>query len=178
MLAPRIVLGLWHPKFIDPAASILPTVRRFCISMSIPQVRKYFYDKCDGFSVWYRPLASAEGARFRAECAKAGKEICTWTVNSREEMLQCARWGISAIISDKPELWRDVKRQLEVDTAKALKPTVQSYLLPYLNLYNYSFAYESKAREEYEYLEREGGAFDAIEEATHSVQPIRPAHLI
>jgi phosphatidylglycerol phospholipase C len=179
VLAPRIVLGLWHPKFIEPAASILPTVRRFCISMSIAEVRKYFYDKCHGFSVWYRPLASAEGQKFREDCARAGKEICTWTVNSREEMLQCARWGISAIISDKPELWRDIKRELEADRARALKPTVQSYFLPFFNYYNYAFGYEAKAREEFEYLEREGGKFDALDSAIEAaIQPIRPAQLI
>lgn len=80
--------------------------------MSIPQVRKYFYDLCDGFSVWYHPLTSAEGARFREECRRAGKELCTWTVNGREEMLQCARWGIYSIITDKPELWRSVKKDV------------------------------------------------------------------
>ncbi|GMK56672.1 hypothetical protein CspeluHIS016_0305120 [Cutaneotrichosporon spelunceum] len=162
VLAPRIVLGLWHPKFIEPAASILPTVRRFCISMSVAEVRKYFFDKCHGFSVWYPPLASAEGAKLRDDCAKAGKELCTWTVNSREEMLECARWGVTAIITDKPELWRDIKRDLDADRAKVLRPSVQSYLLPYLSYHNYAFGYHAKAREEFEYLEREGGAFDGV----------------
>ncbi|BEJ13668.1 hypothetical protein CspHIS471_0308420 [Cutaneotrichosporon sp. HIS471] len=174
-LAPRIVLGLWHPKFLEPAASILPTVRRFCISMSISEVRKYFFDKCHGFSVWYRPLASAEGAKFREDCAKAGKELCTWTVNSREEMLECARWGVTAIITDKPELWRDIKRDLETDRAKVLKRTMQSYVLPFLNYYNYSIGYHAKAREEFDYLVHEGGAFDALDAEVH---PLHPAQLM
>lgn len=161
-LAPRLVLGLWHPKFIEPAAEILPGLRRFCISMSIPQVRKYFYDKCHGFSVWFRPLQSAEGRAFREECRKAGKEICTWTVNSREEMLQCARWGIYSIISDKPELWRQIKADLETDRAKALKPTLQSYVMPFFNIKNYWFEINREAHEELVYLEREGGTFDSV----------------
>lgn len=127
--------------------------------MSIPQVRKYFYDKCDGFSVWYAPLTSAEGAEFRAQCAAAGKELCTWTVNSRADMVQCARWGITSIISDKPELWAEVKRDLEADRARVLKPTLQSYILPYLDYQNYWFEHRRQAREEMAYLEREGGLF-------------------
>lgn len=161
-LAPRLVLGLWHPKFLEPAAHILPALQRFCISMSIPQVRKYFYDKCHGFSVYYHQLASADGARFRAECAAAGKEICTWTVNSREEMLNCARWGIYSIISDRPELWRTVKAELAADRARALKPTLQTFFLPFLNPKAYWWDRERLAREETLYLEREGGAFDSI----------------
>ncbi|TXT13585.1 hypothetical protein VHUM_00952 [Vanrija humicola] len=161
-LAPRLVLGLWHPKFIEPAADILPDLKRFCISMSIPQVRKYFYDKCHGFSVWYHPLASADGAKFREECRKAGKEICTWTVNGREEMINCARWGIYSIISDKPELWRDVKRDLEADRAKVLKPTLSSYILPYFDSRNYSWHYVKKGQEERDYLEKEAGSFDIV----------------
>lgn len=181
-LAPRLILGLWHvsnvveqadrkPKFLDPAVDILPLLKRFCISMSIPHIRQYFYDKCDGFSVWYSPLASAEGAAFRAECAAAGKEICTWTVNNREDMLQCARWGIYSIISDRPELWREVKKELMADRAKVLKPTLQTYILPYLDYNKYWFERKRQAREELEYLEREGGRFDAV-------QILRPAELV
>lgn len=75
MLAPRIILGVWHPKFLEPAARILPHVTRYCISMSIPQVKTYFWDQCDGFSVYYHALAGPDGAAFLAECAKAGKQV-------------------------------------------------------------------------------------------------------
>jgi phosphatidylglycerol phospholipase C len=162
-LAPRIVLGLWHPKFLQPAAEILPFVRRFCISMSIEQVRKHFWHQCHGFSMWYHQLASEEGARFRAECAAAGKEICAWTVNGREDMLQCARWGVYSIITDKPELWRDLKKVIHADRAAALKPTLVSYILPYFQTDSWWFERARKSREETIYLEREGGKFDAVE---------------
>jgi hypothetical protein len=82
--------------------------------MSIPQLRSYFFDHCHGFSVMYEALASADGARFRKECADAGKLICAWTVNSKEEMRQCARWGIMSIISDKPAQWKDIKKEVSL----------------------------------------------------------------
>jgi len=162
VLAPRLVLGLWHPKFLEPAATILPFMRRFCISMSIPEIRKYFWNHCQGFSVWYRQLDTPDGARFRAECAAAGKEICAWTVNGRDEMLQCARWGIYSIITDKPELWRELKKGIVADRTRALRPTLQSYILPYLTVESWWFERQRKSREETVYLEKEGGRFDDI----------------
>jgi phosphatidylglycerol phospholipase C len=130
--------------------------------MSIPQVRTYFWDKCQGFSVWYSQLATADGARFRAECAAAGKELCTWTVNSREAMLECARWGVYSIITDKPELWRDLRREIVADSVRALTPSYASYIFPYLRYDQWWFERNRKTNEETVYLEREGGKFDSV----------------
>jgi phosphatidylglycerol phospholipase C len=122
-LAPRVVLGLWHvspthtaslttqPKFLQPASSLLPYLPRYAISMSLPQSRRYFWDTVHGFSVYYEALATADGQRFLAECHAAGKGVCAWTVNGREEMRECARWGVRSIITDKPALWRGIKQQ-------------------------------------------------------------------
>ncbi|WWC73276.1 uncharacterized protein I206_107242 [Kwoniella pini CBS 10737] len=161
-LAPRLILGLWHPKFITPAVNILPYLPRYAISMSIDQCRKYFFDVCHGFSIMYTALASTEGSKFRKECQEKGKWICAWTVNDIEEMKSCGRWGIRSVISDKPELWREIRKEIETDRAKALKPTLQSYIQPFLSAKYYWFHRERLAREETEYLEREGGTFDII----------------
>lgn len=89
-------------------------------------------------------------------------------------MLQCARWGVQAIITDRPELWRLIKADLEADRAKTLKPTLQSMILPYLDLRHWWFDREAKAREEFEYLEREGGKFDK----PAGVAPMTPALML
>ncbi|WVR09202.1 hypothetical protein IAU60_006264 [Kwoniella sp. DSM 27419] len=175
-LAPRLILGIWHPKFIHPATTILPFLPRFAITMSIPQARKYFFENVHGFSVLYEALASSAGAKFLAECKASGKDICAWTVNSGEEMRQCSRWGIRSVISDKPELWREIKAEIKTDRAKALKPTLQSFILPFLQSKNWWFAYERLAREETEYLEREGGTFDVVVPAA-SLRIARPGAL-
>ena len=80
--------------------------------MSLAQLRQYFFAYCHGCSVMYEVLASADGARFRQECRDAGKSICSWTVNGKEEMRQCARWNLNAIITDKPEQWREIKKEV------------------------------------------------------------------
>lgn len=80
--------------------------------MSIPEARKHFFKYVHGFSVRYEYLASAEGERFRKECAVNGKGLCVWTVNGREEMRNCARWGVQSVISDKPNVWREIKKEV------------------------------------------------------------------
>lgn len=80
--------------------------------MSIPEARNYFFKHVHGFSVRYEYLASAAGDQFRKECKEAGKGVCVWTVNGREEMRNCARWGVDSVISDKPEVWREIKREV------------------------------------------------------------------
>jgi hypothetical protein len=92
--------------------NILPYLPRFAIVMSIPLARQYFFSSCHGFSVAYEALADADGAAFRAECKKRNKEICVWTVNLKEEMKQCIKWGVKSVISDKPELWRLVRKEV------------------------------------------------------------------
>ncbi|KAL7422707.1 hypothetical protein Q5752_001998 [Cryptotrichosporon argae] len=172
-LAPRLVLGIWHPKFIAPATTILPYVPRYAITMSLPQARRYFFGAVHGFSVWYRQLATADGARFRAECAAARKPVCAWTVNDRHDMVECARWGVQSVISDKPELWRDVVREIQADTAEALKPSLAPLVQPLPQA-----DYDRKTDEETAYLEREGGKFDDVVVPHVSLRIVRPADLV
>jgi len=71
ILAPRILLGLWHPKFIEPAKRYLPFCQRSFIGFSIYVARKYFWNHCDAFSVWFAALASAEGQKYVFPCRSA-----------------------------------------------------------------------------------------------------------
>lgn len=103
-LAPRIVLGIWHPSFIAPAKQHLPEVTLYCIVMDIHLARRYFFPYVAGFSVNFAALLSVDGARFRREAATAGKRITAWTVNREDEMRECIKWGVQAVITDVPEV--------------------------------------------------------------------------
>ena len=87
-LAPRILLGLWHPSFLPHAKTHLPYCRRSYIGQSIATARKYFWDSCDVFSIKFSTLAMADGAKFRKDCKAAGKKIMAWTVNDPEHMVE------------------------------------------------------------------------------------------
>jgi phosphatidylglycerol phospholipase C len=58
ILAPRIVLGLWHPRFIEFAKARLPYCRRSYIGRSTYIARKYFWNDCDAFSIAFSALAT------------------------------------------------------------------------------------------------------------------------
>ena len=50
-LAPRILLGLWHPTFLPHAVEHLPYCRRSYIGEDTVLARKYFCDNVDAFSM-------------------------------------------------------------------------------------------------------------------------------
>ncbi|OBZ70365.1 hypothetical protein A0H81_09643 [Grifola frondosa] len=98
VLAPRILLGLWHTKFVKYAETILPYCRRSHI----------------GFDA----LATWEGAKFREECKQAGKKIMAWTVNEPAYMVEAVRWGVDVILTDVTKTWLDLRAALRADFDK------------------------------------------------------------
>lgn len=109
LLAPRILLGLWHPRFIGHAKETLPYCRRSYIGNSPYIARKYFWKDCDAFSISFGALTTADGQRwvvitfaggvvdvyvlaflfrFRSECKNEGKNLMVWTVNEPDHMME------------------------------------------------------------------------------------------
>jgi hypothetical protein len=92
-LAPRLLIGLWHPRFLEPCAAILPFCRRSFIGVSVELAREHFW-ACDAFSVLFMSLATPEGVAFRKECKAEGKQLCVWTVNDPMWMLEVGLWSL------------------------------------------------------------------------------------
>ena len=65
-LAPRIILGLWHPTFLPHAKRILPYCRRSYIGDNPGTARKYFWKDVDAFSMWFGSLTTADGEKYVA----------------------------------------------------------------------------------------------------------------
>jgi phosphatidylglycerol phospholipase C len=63
MLAPRIILGLWHPRFVKAAKAHVPYFKRSHIGSAPDIARKYFWNDCDAFSIWFPGLATADGEK-------------------------------------------------------------------------------------------------------------------
>lgn len=70
-LAPRILLGIWHTKFLSHAEKILPYCRRSHIGMNPALAKKLFWDSCEVFSMSFASLATAAGERY-AFCSEPG----------------------------------------------------------------------------------------------------------
>ncbi|TNY19246.1 glycerophosphoryl diester phosphodiesterase [Rhodotorula diobovata] len=122
-LAPRLLLGLWHPKYVEPAQRLLPAVRRAHIGMSPALARKYFWDACCTFSMSFASMVNSEGQVFRDECRKAGKEITVWTVNDRREMIEATKWGVKAILTDRTKTLLELRHEMEQDWDKVARET-------------------------------------------------------
>ncbi|KAF8843114.1 PLC-like phosphodiesterase [Paxillus ammoniavirescens] len=114
-LAPRILLGLWHPRFVAYAKARLPYCRRSHIGVSTSLARKYFWDDVEVFSMAFAALAGGDGWRFRNECKAAGKKIMVWTVNEPEHMMECVRWGADVVLTDTTKIWLELRGALLVD---------------------------------------------------------------
>ncbi|WFD32312.1 hypothetical protein MSPP1_003357 [Malassezia sp. CBS 17886] len=123
-LAPRLILGLWHPKFLGPAKTHVPSLRRAHIGASAADARAYFWDDCDAFSMLFPALVGAEGQRFLADAKRANKDIYVWTVNREDEMVEATRWGVDAILTDRTADLQALRREMEKDFDAVYRRTV------------------------------------------------------
>ncbi|EIN10494.1 PLC-like phosphodiesterase [Punctularia strigosozonata HHB-11173 SS5] len=114
-LAPRILIGLWHPRFIPHASKILPYCRRSYIGIDLQVARKYFWADCHAFSILFDHLTNSDGQKFIQECKEAGKQLCVWTVNEPDYMIEAVRWEVDAILTDVTKTWLDLRTKLAAD---------------------------------------------------------------
>ncbi|KNE90067.1 hypothetical protein PSTG_16472 [Puccinia striiformis f. sp. tritici PST-78] len=135
LLSPRLVLGLWHPKFLDHSARLLPALKKAYIGNSPSMARKYFWDACQGFSMKFSCLVGWEGLSFREDCQKAGKSLLVWTVNDRQEMIEACKWGwgVYAILTDKTADYLALRQQIKDDWSAVTAET--SALFPYSSIH-------------------------------------------
>lgn len=123
-LAPRMILGLWHPKFLSAALAQVPSMKRIHIGASPKAAREYFWKDCSGFSMYFASLVGADGQAFIADAQKAGKDIYVWTVNRKDEMIEATRWGVKAVLTDKTATFQDLRKNMSDDFASTRQTEV------------------------------------------------------
>ncbi|EPQ59044.1 PLC-like phosphodiesterase [Gloeophyllum trabeum ATCC 11539] len=169
LLAPRILLGLWHPRFIAPAKSVLPYLKRSFIGVSLHIARKYFWESCEAFSIHFSMLTSSDGAKFRNECKAAGKNILVWTVNKPEHMMECVRWDVDAILTDYTKVWLELRAQLQTDYDKIVAQ-YNSRLFLWTSMIFYKPVQLLGQFYHHAYLESVAGPLDAVDTAAPGVK--------
>ncbi|ORY90748.1 PLC-like phosphodiesterase [Leucosporidium creatinivorum] len=143
VLAPRLVLGLWHPKYVEPATRLIPYIRLTHIGMSPALARKYFWDACGAFSMNFSCLVGADGESFRKECKAANKDLYVWTVNKRAEMIEATKWGAKAILTDRTAEFLKLREQMNEDWLTVSAETTWKFQwtsIWYTSLANYLLA--------------------------------------
>lgn len=128
-LAPRLILGLWHPSFIAPAKKYVPALRRAHIGASPADARRYFWQDCDAFSLCFPSLVSADGQRFLRDARAANKDVMVWTVNRQDEMVEATRWGVKAILTDYTADLRQLREAMSAD----FDATYRKYVSPWFS---------------------------------------------
>jgi len=169
-LAPRIILGLWHPRFLSAAKAHVPYCKRSHIGSAPDIARKYFWKDCDAFSMWFPGLATADGEKFRCECKKAGKQLMVWTVNEPAQMMEAVRWGVDAILTDVTKTWLDMRAALDGDYEKVGAQYTRSFLWTgplYYAAVQYGMVVLKKRQ-----LEKVAGSFDIIESEVNTHRAI------
>ncbi|KAI3628821.1 hypothetical protein CBS14141_000524 [Malassezia furfur] len=134
-LAPRLILGLWHPKFLEPAKKHVPTLFRAHIGASPADALKYFWDDCGAFSLCFPALVTGEGQNFLKRAKEENKDVMVWTVNRIDEMIEATRWGVKAIITDRT----DVLHKLREEMAQDFIATERKYVSPWFRWANYRY---------------------------------------
>ncbi|KAG7097464.1 hypothetical protein E1B28_004808 [Marasmius oreades] len=118
LLAPRLLLGLWHPKFLAYAKARMPYCDRSYLGNSPDLARKYFWDDCGTMSMSFSSMAGKDGERFRKDCRAAGKKLMVWTVNEPHQMMEVSRWGADVVITDFTQAWLNLRKALGTDYEK------------------------------------------------------------
>jgi len=166
-LAPRLVIGLWHPRFIPSAKKYLQHCRFSYIGLNPYMARKYFWDDMDTFSMSFAALTTADGQRFIKESKAVGKDVMVWTVNEPEQMMEAVRWGVDGILTDKPRTWLDLRTSLQKDYDKTVSKYGRIFL--WKNWYFYTPAILAFQQLHKMHLERTAGPFNQV--TVNIVQP-------
>jgi hypothetical protein len=112
-IAPRLILGLWHPKFVGPALSILPALKRCFIGIDLTLAsHPIFWENMHAFSIAFQYLSTWEGKQFRERCQREGKGVYSWTLNRQEQWALAAQWDIDAVMTDKPLDYLKVRQEV------------------------------------------------------------------
>ncbi|KAI0080847.1 PLC-like phosphodiesterase [Panus rudis PR-1116 ss-1] len=170
LLAPRLLLGLWHPSFIPHAKAVLPYCRRSYIGEDLAIARKYFWDNVDVFSIKFDVLATASGEKFRKSCQTAGKRLMVWTVNEPDHMIEATRWNVDVIITDVPKTWLGLRSDLEADYHKVTARHSRLFLWTNLKFYTpFQIAERNATHRD---LEMAAGPFPAVESIMAAASPL------
>ncbi|OHE99096.1 glycerophosphoryl diester phosphodiesterase [Colletotrichum orchidophilum] len=118
----RIVLGCWNQPCIRQARTILPNYPVSLISWSPLYARSFLSPSQPNlsFNMFQKSLVGPIGKLFIREVKKNARQLLVWTVNDEEWMEWSIRAGADGVITDDPELFRDVCRRWEEGGSSSL----------------------------------------------------------
>lgn len=123
----KLALGLWHHKFVAPAAEHMPGVPISHIGVDLGYARRHWLDddRVAGFNMQIYSLLSpwssngiGAGDRFVKDCHARGKAVSVWTVNSAPLVRYAQSLGCDVVMTDDPLLMESARQAAASEVEK------------------------------------------------------------
>lgn len=102
--ASRLILGIWHHKFLPYCETHLATLPITHIGLHTSYARSHFLrnPQISSFNLQLFSLVTSSQQNFVREAHALGKQVYVWTVNDEQSMRYCIHLKVDAILSDDP----------------------------------------------------------------------------
>lgn len=131
----RLVLGIWHHKYLPYASKNLPGIPITHIGLHTSYARSHFLYRADvqSFNLQLFSLVTASQQAFIRDAHKLGKSVFVWTVNDADSMRYCMSLKVDCILSDDPSKTQAVQTENITEwvsrrTYWTWKRTMRSYM--------------------------------------------------
>ncbi|ODQ52652.1 PLC-like phosphodiesterase [Saitoella complicata NRRL Y-17804] len=115
----RILLGIWHPKFLPACATHLPELPITNISLTLSITNKYFplhHPQISAYNILLPALSGLAGQKFVRDAQDAGKSVCVWTVNDEKWMRWARKLGVDGVITDDVAQFKQIEGEDEKES--------------------------------------------------------------
>lgn len=120
-LAPRLILGIWHAAFIEPAKRILPYCHLHHLGCNTSIARDHFYE-LDGFNLSYAVLSSPKGQAFLKDAQAAGKKVSVWNLTEHDDYwLEVLQWKLDMCTTDHPGEFHQFREIFQQDASALVR---------------------------------------------------------
>lgn len=102
--------------YVKKALQYLPGFPLSHIGFSIHYARQFLSTPNISFNMFQKVLVGPLGSKFLRDCAEAQRPVYVWTVNEEQWMRWSIAKGVDGVITDNPELFRDICKKWGSDT--------------------------------------------------------------
>jgi len=109
----KILLGIWHPRFLPHCAQHLPELRITNISLSLSYSKKYFLHspQVQSFNLFLPMLYGNTGEEFIQQARDMNKSVFVWTVNNPDWMKWSIHLKVDGVLTNDPPKFKAVLKE-------------------------------------------------------------------
>jgi len=127
--AARVVLGVWHARYLPLCAALLPGFAVAFIGVSTGYARRFLAVPNVAFNMLVDVLVGPMGAGFLRAAKAKGRPVFAWTVNDKKKMRWCVRKGLDGVVTDDPKMFMEVREEFETGKVGSETWTWKEYML-------------------------------------------------